>query len=191
MVFCLKLVLKELFMTLLWILIVVSAAFLLGRAVQRWWKYRGERVITCPENQRPAGITVDTSRLAAQPFANSPRLQLSSCSRWPEHAGCGQECLRQVEAAPEDCLVRNILLRWYAGKCCVSCGRPFGEIALAGVKPAVIRADKQSVEWSEIPAEQLAETLAGAAPICFACHMASTLVRTHPEVAIDRHRPVN
>jgi hypothetical protein len=35
----------------------------------------------------------------------------------------------------------------------------------------------------------LPETLAAAKPICFACHMAQTLVREHPELVVDRHRP--
>jgi len=178
-------------MTILGIVLVAAAASIVWRTVQRWWTYRGERVVTCPESHTAAGISLNTSHLAAQPFAKSPNLQLSSCSRWPERAGCGQECLRQVEAAPEDCLVRNILVRWYTGKRCASCGQPFGDISLAGVKPAVLCADKKSVEWNEIPAERLAETLANAVPICFACHMGSTLVRTHPELALDRHRPAD
>jgi len=164
------------------------AALAIGRAARTWWKYRGARVIVCPENQRPAGVAVDAGNAAAQMFAQAPHLRLSACSRWPEHSGCGQQCLSQVAEAPEDCLVRNILVRWYLGKRCVSCGRPFGEIPLAGVKPAVLRADKVSVEWSEIPADRLPETLEAAEPICFACHMGNTLVRTHPELAVDRHR---
>jgi hypothetical protein len=178
-------------MTIFEIVLAAAAVSIVWRVVQRWWKYRGERVITCPENQKPASISLDISHVAVQPFAKSPQLQLSSCSRWPDRAACGQECLRQVEAAPEDCLVRNILVRWYAGKRCVSCGQPFSNVGLAGVKPAVLCADKKSVEWSEIPAERLAETLAGAAPICFACHLGSTLVQTHPELALDRHRPAD
>jgi len=177
-------------------LIPAAIAFLLvglfiGRVVRLWWKYRGARVITCPENQRPAGIFVDAGHAAAKPFATTPPLRLSACSRWPERAACGQQCLSQVAAAPEDCLVRHILVEWYAGKQCVSCGTPFGEIPLAGAKPAVFCADNKSVEWSEIPADRLPETLAAASPICFACHMGNTLVRTHPELAVDRHRSAN
>jgi len=170
------------------ILVALLAAILLGRAVRLWWKYRGDRVIHCPENHRPAGVQVNAIHVAAQPFAKSPHLQLSSCSRWPERAGCGQECLSQVAEAPEDCLVRNILLQWYLGKRCASCGQIFERVALVGAKPAVLSADKVSVDWSEIPADRLAETLATAEPICFACHMGNTLVRTHPELAVDRHR---
>jgi hypothetical protein len=46
---------------------------------------------------------------------------------------------------------------------------------------------QESVEWNEIPADKLAETLA-AGPICFASHSANRLVREHPELVTDRHR---
>jgi len=167
---------------------VALAVLVAGRVVRRWWRFRGLRVVNCPESQRPAGVVVDARHVAATALAGVPQLRLASCSRWPERVGCGQQCLSQVEAAPEDCLVRNILLRWYAGRRCAACGRPFGEIPLAGAKPAVLCADRRSVEWSEIPADRLQETLAAAAPICFACHMGSTMVREHPDLVVDRTR---
>ena len=49
-----------------------------------------------------------------------------------------------------------------------------------------ITPDKASVEWSDIPAERLQEVLSGAEPVCFACHMASKMMREHPELVIDR-----
>ena len=173
--------------------VLAIAAVLGGMAVVRlakaWWKYRGRRVVTCPENQRPAGVAVNACHAAVTALGKSPELRLSSCSRWPERAGCGQECLSQIEASPEGCLVRNILTKWYEGKVCAWCGQSFGEIDWAGRKPALLRADGVSVEWSEVPADQVYETLAAASPVCFACHMANTLVREHPELAVDRARP--
>jgi hypothetical protein len=173
---------------------VLAIAVVLGAVVGRrvadaWWKYRGQRVITCPENRRPAGVVVDARHAAATALGKSPELRLASCSRWPERAGCGQECLSQIEASPEGCLVRNILTKWYEGKVCAWCGLPFGEIDWAGRKPAMLGADGASVEWSEVPADTLHETLAAAYPVCFACHMANKLVREHPELAVDRARP--
>ncbi len=162
------------------------AVILLMRLAALWWKYRGERVVTCPENQRPAGVAVDARHAAASGLGFRPELRLSACSRWPEHAGCGQACLAQIEAAPEGCLVRNILLQWYEDKSCRSCGRPIGPIVAGGAKPAVISADNISVEWSQIPAERLQEVLSAAQPVCFACHMASKMMREHPELVIDR-----
>ena len=171
--------------------VVAIVAVLAIEVARTWWKYRGDRMITCPGNLRAAGISVDARHAAAHPFAKTPELRISSCSRWPQQGKCGQECLKQVAAAPAECLVRNILIQWYAGKRCVSCRMPFGEIPLAGVMPAVLCADKRSMEWSEIPADRLTETLAAGAPICFGCHMANSLIRNHPELVVDRHRTVD
>src|ERR1035437_4248807 len=173
--------------------VLVLAAVLLAAAAvwlgSTWLKYRGQRAITCPETKRPAGVVVDAAHAAATVFGKAPELRLSECSRWPEKAGCGQECLSQIEASPEGCLVRRILVDWYAGKACASCGQPIGEIPPAGGKPALLLADGISVEWKQISAELLPETLAAAKPICFACHTAQTLVREHPELVVDRHLP--
>lgn len=170
---------------------------ILARLVVLWWKYRGQRVVTCPENQRPAGVTVDAGHAALGGLTFRRELQLNQCSRWPERAGCGQACLQQIEAAPADCLVRNILIKWYEGKSCRSCGLPIGPIVMGGAQPALYTADqipvnKVSVEWSDIPAEQLQQVLSTAEPVCFACHMASKMMREHPELMIDRSaRTVN
>jgi len=176
----------------MWVQIGLAAVALLAigiltsRWASAWLRYRGARVITCPQNLRPAGVHVDERHAAFSALKGAPRLQLSACSRWPEKQGCGQQCLEQIEASPESCLVRNILGNWYRGKVCASCGLPFGEIRWAVQKPGLITADKTSVDWNQIPAERLPEILEAALPVCFACHMASTLVREHPELAVDR-----
>lgn len=170
-------------------MLVVAGALIMAvlwRLAGVWLKFGGERLITCPENCRPAGVQVDARHAAATGLVHAPRLRLNQCSRWPEKADCGQQCLRQIEAAPEDCLVRNILVKWYQGRNCVSCGRPIGEIVVGGVKPALLTADKNTVEWSNIPAERLPDLLSAAQPVCFACHMANKMVREHPELVTDR-----
>jgi hypothetical protein len=166
--------------------LIVLAVIFGGRWAAIWLKFRGARVITCPENRTPAGVRVDARHAAATALGKAPKLRLAACSRWPERASCGQECLSQISAAPEDCLVRNILVRWYHGKNCASCGRPFGDLDWSGAKPAILRPDGTSVEWSAIPADHLYEVLAASLPLCFACHMAKTLVRERPELVVDR-----
>ena len=176
------------------ILIVLAAAavaLLLGvRQAGVWFRFRGARVITCPENRCPAGVRVDAAHAAATGLGRAPELRLSSCSRWPEKAGCGQECLREIEASPEDCLVRNILIRWYARKNRVFCGEPIGEIHLIEQKPALLTSDRVTMEWSEVAPEKLQGTLETAKPVCFSCHLATSFAREHPKLAIDRSRPV-
>lgn len=169
---------------------LILSGFAAWRLVGAWLKYRGRMVITCPENCRPAGVSVDAGHAAATGFGGHPEFRLSNCSRWPEKADCGRECLQQITESPENCLVRNILVRWYAGKNCAWCGRPIGDVHLAERKPALLMPDRTSRDWAEIPAEHLQESLATALPICFSCHTANAMVRMHPELVIDRSRPI-
>src|ERR1044072_1415781 len=62
----------------------------------------------CPDHRRPAGVRLDATYAALSGLGNGPKLRLESCSRWPERSNCGQECLSQLEEAPQACLVRNI-----------------------------------------------------------------------------------
>lgn len=170
--------------------IAVGVAIVLWRLAGQWIKYRGDRLITCPENHRPAAVRVAAGHAAATALGRPPELRLATCSRWPEKAGCGQECLNQIAASPEDCLVRNILTKWYAGKVCAVCGRPVGDIHVAGSQPALRGADQITLEWKQVSADRLVDVLAASDPVCFACHMASTLVREHPELVVDRARRI-
>src|SRR3974377_745391 len=111
------------FRTIADIVLALAAAFVAFRIARSGLRYSGRRVITCPENSQPAGVRVDAARAALTGVLREPELRLSECSRWPEHAGCGQEGLRQIEASPEGCLMRHILDKWYEGKNCFYCGR--------------------------------------------------------------------
>ena len=175
--------------TVLLAAVVVLAGFAAWRLSRIWSRFLGRMVITCPENQRAAGVSVDKGHALTTGIAGGTELRLAECSRWPERADCGQGCLSQIADRPADCLVRNILVHWYEGKSCAWCGLAIGEIHLADRKPALLKPDQSSVEWKDIPADQLKETLATALPLCFGCHMANTMVRTHPDLVIDRQRP--
>ncbi len=164
---------------------VAFVAIVLLRQARAWRKYHGRFVVVCPENRAEVGVAVDARHAARTALTGSPELRLTSCSRWPERAGCGQTCLGQLAATAEDCLVRNVLERWYEGKTCAYCGRPFGGIDWNLAKPALLR-DGVAVEWPEIPAENLHGTLAAAKPVCSACYLANKMVQEHPELVADR-----
>jgi hypothetical protein len=134
-------------------------------------------------------VRVDARHAAASGLASSPDLRLESCSRWPDKAGCGQECLRQIQAAPEDCLIRNIWIRWYEGKSCALCGKPFGEIHAAEFKPGLLTVEGLTLDWSEIAPERLQAVQLTAKPVCLSCHLATSFARQHPEIVTDRARP--
>ena len=118
----------------------------------------------------------------------TPHLQLSECSRWPEMANCGQECLSQIQEAPKACLVSNIVSRWYEGGECIYCHKPFGEIHWHDHPPALANEHGETIEWNEIPLENLQQTLKTHWPVCWNCHVAESFRRLHPELVTDRQR---
>lgn len=154
--------------------------------VPAFLSYRGTRVVKCPENGNVAAVAVDAGHAAATAFRRQPELRLAACSRWPEKKGCGEECLRQIEAAPEDCLVRTMLIRWYAGKKCVYCGKAFSMIHWHDHKPTLLGVDGRTVEWSQVSPERVPEELDHDRPVCWNCHIAETFRREHPDLVVDR-----
>jgi hypothetical protein len=171
------------------VLVLIVFAILLPKAVRvlrSYIRFRGKRLVTCPETQRPAAVEVDAARAAISAATGLEHLELHRCSRWPERAGCGQECLQQIALAPEGCLVRTIVTQWYAGKACALCGQIIREVDWLGHKPALLDPERKTVYWDAIPAERLPEVFASHAPVCWDCHIAETLLREHPEVVTVR-----
>jgi hypothetical protein len=152
-----------------------------------WRRYRGTRVITCPETHQPAAVEVDARHAAVTLLlGGASELRLRDCTRWPEKRNCGQECLRQIEATPEDCLVRNMLARWYAGKSCVCCGKELGEIDWLQHRPGLMSPEHKTFEWRDIPPETLPSVLASYLPVCWNCHVAESFRREYPDLVTDR-----
>lgn len=173
----------------LWVLGTLAIGFLIYRlvgATQFLLKYRGKRLVRCPETRMPAAVEVSSGRGAALALAGLPELRLRDCSRWPERENCGQDCLNQIEADPETCLVWNIVNGWYLGKTCVTCGRSFGRINWHDHRPALLDEDLRTVQWTEIAPERLPEVFATYSPVCWNCHIAESFRRAHPELVTDR-----
>ena len=168
-------------------LVGLGALFVFGRRLARaWLRYRGTRGVVCPESREMVAVEVDAARAAlSAPYGRS-HLRLESCTRWPERRHCGQECLGQIEAAPEACLLRSILADWYQGKTCAFCGRAIGAIRWHDHKPALCAPDGRLLAWSAFQPEQVIDVLASHKPVCWDCHLAETFRREHPELVTDR-----
>ncbi len=151
-------------------------------------RFRGARVVTCPETRAAAGVAIDAWHAAATALHRHPDLRLECCSRWPERAGCGQECISQIESAPENCLVRNLLAGWYAGKKCALCKEPFAGINWTDHKPALLSPEGKTREWSEVRGEDLSAILDTHAPVCWRCHIMRTFCQEHQDLVLDRAR---
>jgi hypothetical protein len=178
-------------MTSPWILIAALLALgtiyvvvpVMGRAYVR---YRGRRVITCPETKAPAAVEVNAVQAALDSIAGSPEPRLQDCSRWPERQACGQECLSQIEDAPDGCLVASLVRGWYAGKECVLCRKGIGDLHWYDRRPALIDAAGRTVQWDDVPAQNLPDLLRTHRPVCWSCHVAETFRREHPDLVVDR-----
>ena len=167
-------------------LAAMYAMFRLVRGVRLYLTFRGQRLVSCPENHRPAAVRVAAGKATLKTMVGNQQLGLSACSRWPERKTCGQECLAQIEEAPKACLVWTIINRWYQGQVCVYCHKPFGEIHWHDHPPALLNGERKTVQWNELPVDKLQEALGTHRPVCWNCHMAQTFRREHPELVVDR-----
>ena len=159
--------------TVVGILAIAAAVFVFLKARG----YRETYVITCPDNLEPAAV-----KMAA--FDD----KLRACTRWPEMAGCGQECLGQIESSPHDCLVQSLVAQWYANRDCHYCHKPIGPIAWHERPPALRMADGTSREWKDVAPQDLPKIFNNAEAVCWPCNLVETFRREHPEQVIERRR---
>jgi nitroreductase len=168
---------------------IVLVAGLAFQALRAWLQMRGTRLVTCPETRAAAAVEVDLGHLALTSAAGLRELRLRNCSRWPEKKNCGQMCLTAIEEAPHDCLVREVVRRWFDGKACTFCGRPIAPVRWHDHKPAFKAADDRIWECHEIPAEQLPAFMAGARAVCWSCMIVEGFRHDHPDLVVERPRP--
>ena len=168
-------------------LVGLGVLFVYGRRLLgAWFKYRETRVVVCPDNRKVVAVEVDAVHAAMSAPQGRPDLRLEDCTRWPQKAGCGQECLSQIESSPEGCRVRDILATWYRDKSCVFCQRVIGEIHWHDHKPGLVAADGTLVEWAAFRPEQVMAVLPVHQPACWDCLEAERFRREHPELVTER-----
>src|SRR5215213_4590880 len=93
-------------------LIAIAAALLGGFRwlVRSFSKYRGSRTVICPETKRPAIVEVDSLQASLTSTVGLPDIRLEECSRWPIKEQFGQECLIDLDVAPERCYEESVSL---------------------------------------------------------------------------------
>ncbi len=173
------------------LLVIATLAFALlslagAIVVRAYLRFRGTRVVKCPETDKPAAVEVDATHFALRTPLGEPGLRLKDCSHWPERQGCGKRCLKQIESAPDECLVRTIATRWYQGKSCCLCGKCFEGIHWSDHKPALMDSEGRTLQWYEIRPDKLPEVLVTHLPICWNCYVNETLRRRYPELSVER-----
>jgi hypothetical protein len=146
---------------------------------------RGPRVVSCPETGLAAGVTVDLRHALQTSLRRyGPGVRLSACSRWAERGRCEELCATQ--AADPASPPRAIVSRLVTGQPCAFCGRPIAQVTFLDHYAAFMLPDGRTMEWPQIPADRLRDTIAACPPVCWDCHIAETFRRTHPELVTDR-----
>ncbi len=171
------------------VVILLAVGLFVFRAipgVRAYFGYRGKRLITCPETHKAEAVEIAAGEAAVGAFLTEPTLRLKECSRWPERQDCGQECLQQIEIDPKNCLVWNIVSKWYEGKSCVFCHKQIGPLHHLDHAPALLSPDHKTVEWKDFRPEQLLDVFATHRPVCWNCHVTETFRRVHPELVVNR-----
>jgi hypothetical protein len=167
-------------------LVAVGIYFGIRYFVKTSRRFGGGRVIICPETEKQAMVEVDARRAALTSLIGQTEIRLESCWRWPLREDCGQECLLQLDVAPAECLVRSVLMKWYRGRKCAFCKKPFGEIELIDHKPALLNPEGVTVEWAAIPISAVNDAMANDLPVCWNCHVAQTFHREHADLVVER-----
>jgi hypothetical protein len=182
-------ILTNLILAAVTVLVVGAIVFGATMAFRAYLRYRGNRLVTCPETHRPAAVHVNAGKAAARAFwgqRHKEDVRLDQCSRWPEKKDCGQDCLKQVHADAENCLIWNIVANWYKGKSCAYCQKPIEEIHWHDRHPALLSPERVAKQWNEIQAEKLPDVFQTHLPLCWNCYIAETFRRQNAERVLDR-----
>jgi hypothetical protein len=169
------------------IVLIASASYFVVRWLFRAYsRYRGTKIVTCPETGRPAIVEVDALHASLSSTLGFADIRLKSCSRWPMQEQCGQECLTDLDVAPGECLVSGVLMRWYRGKTCCYCRKRFEELHWGDHKPALQSPEGLLVRWSGVPIENISTVMETHLPVCWDCYIVQSFRREHPDLIVYR-----
>jgi hypothetical protein len=169
-------------------IITLAAALWFGIRwlVRSFSRYRGFRIVTCPETKKPAIVEVDALHASLTSTVGLPDIRLKDCTRWPIKEHCGQECLMDVDVAPDRCLVSGVLMRWYRDKNCVYCGKAFPALHWVDHRPALLSAEGNLVTWNGVILAQLPKVLETHSPVCWDCYVVQDFRVHHPDLVVFR-----
>ena len=170
-------------LSLLGVVLAVYAAI----AFVTWYRLRGTRVVTCPETERPAAVTLDVGHAAATAVWERADLKLKACSRWPERAGCDEACLAQIADSPDGTRARTMVAQFFETKHCAICDQPIQPLHTAALQPGFLDPVSHDAEaWDEVPADRLPDAFETRHAICANCTLAESFRRRFPDRVVDR-----
>ena len=77
-------------------------------AEQIYHTYRAGRTVNCPETHAPVSVRFNALRAAWSGLSGPQKLRPEDCTRWPERAHCGQECIPDAALAKPASFVDHV-----------------------------------------------------------------------------------
>jgi hypothetical protein len=92
---------------------------------------------------------------------------------------------------PHDAAMTAQLRQYFEGKACGSCGRDIPPVHAGEMRPGLLNTSThEEMAWADIPSANLSATLEAHVPICSNCLVSESFRRQHPELVLDRRRPL-
>ncbi len=154
------------------IIFFIGAAILVGLPVastlKTYFNNRGRRPVFCPDDGRRAEVEVDPKFALQAAMQGKERSRVQTCTLWPENATCGQECLAQVEATPDN--LDRLFAKWFEGKPCAVCSRTLTPSDWRFGRLGFLNEESQLMELRQIDMTELGSIAEPTRPLCWSCH---------------------
>ena len=82
------------------ILFVLSFVPLVFLFVRGYLRFRGERLVTCPQNGQFAKVRLDAAKAAYSSMTDNVDLKVTACEHWPGRKDCTQGCVEAGSPLP-------------------------------------------------------------------------------------------
>ena len=169
--------------------VIALVIYRLRVADRQTHNFLGPLLVTCPDNLQTVAVKVAAAKALTAAALGQHDVHLKACSRWPEKADCGRECLPDLQADPENHRVWNLVAKWFEDKKCVYCGKSIAPLSRLNPPPALLQLGpetKKTTEWDALPPETLPGLMEGALPVCWNCHEMETFRKAYPDLVTDR-----
>jgi hypothetical protein len=71
--------------------------FMIRKGLKEKLRLQSAQTLVCPETGKPVTVKVDAAHAGYTAAYDSEDLRLKDCSRWPEKAGCAQDCISEAK----------------------------------------------------------------------------------------------
>ena len=164
------------------LLLAIVLATYVGIAVRTWIRFRGMRVVTCPETRRSAGVAVDIGHAMFSKVWEGADVRIATCSRWPDRRGCEETCVRQIQASVDGTRARTIAARFFQGRRCAICQRRIEPLGRSTSQPGFMNpVTREVVAWIHVPPQNLPDAISSRRALCPDCTVAES--SRHPLAA--------